>query len=152
MTPALHRKLIEAVAGTVIRHADELTALDRAIGDGDHGLSMKRGFEAVLAEIDKTSALATGEALKAVGMALVMKVVLGWNINFSIWVSSITVALYVALGGLRSAIFNEVLQFVLIWLGAMLISIIGLIEGILYLTKSDADFVATYVNGKKGWF
>ena len=73
MTPALHRKLIEAVAGTVIRHADELTALDRAIGDGDHGLSMKRGFEAVLAEIDKTSALATGEALKAVGMALVMK-------------------------------------------------------------------------------
>ena len=30
--------------------------------------------------------------------------------------------------------------------------IIGLIEGILYLTKSDADFVATYVNAKKGWF
>ncbi|HKT70007.1 MAG TPA: hypothetical protein VJP83_11245, partial [Terriglobales bacterium] len=46
-------------------------------------------------------------------MALVMKVVLGWNINFSIWVSSLTVAVYVALGGLRSAIFNEVLQFVL---------------------------------------
>jgi SSS family solute:Na+ symporter len=42
-------------------------------------------------------------------MALVMKVVLGWDLNFSIWVSSITVALYVALGGLRSAIFNEVL-------------------------------------------
>ena len=51
-------------------------------------------------------------------MALVMKVVLGWNLNFSIWVSSITVALYVALGGLRSAIFNEVLQFILIWVGA----------------------------------
>src|SRR6184192_1894439 len=48
-------------------------------------------------------------------MALVMKVVLGWNINFSIWVSSLTVAAYVALGGLRSAIFNEVLQFILIW-------------------------------------
>jgi SSS family solute:Na+ symporter len=61
-------------------------------------------------------------------MALVMKVVLGWDINFSIWVSSITVAVYVALGGLRSAIFNEVLQFVLIWLGAMLIPILGLIE------------------------
>src|SRR5262249_21401132 len=40
----------------------------------------------------------------------------------------ITVALYVGLGGLLSAIFNEVLQFVLIWLGALLISIIGLIE------------------------
>jgi len=39
-----------------------------------------------------------------------------WDINFSIWVSSITVAIYVALGGLRSAIFNEVLQFLLIWL------------------------------------
>jgi SSS family solute:Na+ symporter len=61
-------------------------------------------------------------------MALVMKVVLGWNINFSIWVSSITVAAYVALGGLRSAIFNEVLQFVLIWAGALLIPILGLIE------------------------
>src|SRR5690349_17886144 len=61
-------------------------------------------------------------------MALVMKVVLGWDIHFSIWVSSITVALYVVLGGLLSAIFNEVLQFVLIWLGALLISIIGLIE------------------------
>lgn len=61
-------------------------------------------------------------------MALVMKVVLGWDINFSIWVSSLTVAAYVVLGGLLSAIFNEVLQFVLIWLGAILISIIGLIE------------------------
>jgi SSS family solute:Na+ symporter len=61
-------------------------------------------------------------------MALVMKVVLGWDIHFSIWVSSVTVALYVVLGGLLSAIFNEVLQFVLIWLGALLISIIGLIE------------------------
>ena len=61
-------------------------------------------------------------------MALVMKVVLGWDIHFSIWVSSITVAVYVALGGLRSAIFNEVLQFVLIWLGALLIPILGLIE------------------------
>src|SRR5258708_19324845 len=61
-------------------------------------------------------------------MALVMKVVLGWNINFSIWVSSVTVAAYVVLGGLLSAIFNEVLQFVLIWLGALLIPILGLVE------------------------
>src|SRR5215469_9934747 len=61
-------------------------------------------------------------------MALVMKVVLGWDIHFSIWVSSLTVAAYVFLGGLLSAILNEVLQFFLIWLGALLISIIGLIE------------------------
>src|SRR5277367_5767503 len=61
-------------------------------------------------------------------MALVMKVVLGWDINFSIWISSLTVAAYVFLGGLLSAIFNEVLQFVLIWLGALLIPILGLVE------------------------
>jgi SSS family solute:Na+ symporter len=61
-------------------------------------------------------------------MALVLRVVLGWDINFSIWVSSVTVAIYVALGGLRSAIFNEVLQFILIWAGALLIPILGLIE------------------------
>jgi solute:Na+ symporter, SSS family len=61
-------------------------------------------------------------------MALVMKVILGWNISFSIWVGAITVAIYVMLGGLRSAIINEVLQFVLIWAGAALIPILGLIE------------------------
>jgi solute:Na+ symporter, SSS family len=61
-------------------------------------------------------------------MAVVMKVVLGWNIHFSIWVSSLTVGIYVALGGLYSAIFNEVLQFFLIWLGALLIPILGLWE------------------------
>ncbi len=61
-------------------------------------------------------------------MALVMKVVLGWNIHFSIWMSSLTVGIYVALGGLFSAIFNEVLQFFLIWLGALLIPILGLVE------------------------
>ncbi|MFI5073023.1 MAG: Na+/galactose cotransporter, partial [Terriglobales bacterium] len=61
-------------------------------------------------------------------MALVLKIVLGWNMNFSIWVSAVTVGIYVALGGLRSAIFNEVLQFVLIWAGALLIPILGLIE------------------------
>ncbi len=61
-------------------------------------------------------------------MAVVMQVVLGWNINFSIWVSSLTVGIYVAAGGLFSAIFNEVLQFFLIWFGALLIPILGLIE------------------------
>src|SRR5579859_7567967 len=61
-------------------------------------------------------------------MAEVMKIVLGWDLNFSIIVSSLAVAAYVALGGLRSAIFNEVLQFVLIWGGAMLVPILGLIQ------------------------
>jgi SSS family solute:Na+ symporter len=61
-------------------------------------------------------------------MALVMKVVLGWNIHVSIWVSSLTVAAYVTLGGLFSAIFNEVLQFFLIWLGVLVVPILGLME------------------------
>jgi SSS family solute:Na+ symporter len=61
-------------------------------------------------------------------MAKVMQIVLGWPLSFSIWVSSLTVAIYVALGGLRSAIFNEVLQFFLIWAGALLIPILGLYE------------------------
>ncbi len=61
-------------------------------------------------------------------MALVMRTVLGWNMTFSIWVGAATVAIYVMLGGLRSAIINEVLQFVLIWAGAALIPILGLIE------------------------
>ncbi len=61
-------------------------------------------------------------------MAVIMKVILGWNIHFSIWVSSLTVAVYVMAGGLLSAIFNEVLQFMLIWAGCLVIPIAGLIE------------------------
>jgi solute:Na+ symporter, SSS family len=61
-------------------------------------------------------------------MAVVMQTVLGWNLNLSIWVGAGTVALYVMLGGLRSAIINEVLQFVLIWAGAAIVPILGLIE------------------------
>lgn len=61
-------------------------------------------------------------------MAKVMEVVLGWNLTFSILISSLTVALYVTLGGLRSAILNEVLQFFLIWAGALVVPILGLIE------------------------
>jgi SSS family solute:Na+ symporter len=61
-------------------------------------------------------------------MAVVMQVVLGWNLHFSLITSSLTVGIYVAAGGLFSAIFNEVLQFFLIWFGALLIPILGLIE------------------------
>jgi solute:Na+ symporter, SSS family len=61
-------------------------------------------------------------------MAKVLELLLGWNIHFSIWVSSLTVAVYVALGGLLSAVFNEVMQFFLIWLGTLLVPILGLVE------------------------
>ena len=69
------RKLLfETVAQRVIASADELTDLDRAIGDGDHGINMRRGFEAVLATADELSARNLGESLKGVGTTLVMKV------------------------------------------------------------------------------
>ncbi|MGA2812783.1 MAG: sodium:solute symporter family protein [Candidatus Acidiferrum sp.] len=81
-------------------------------------------------------------------MAKVMQIVLGWPLSFSIWISSLTVAIYVALGGLRSAIFNEVLQFFLIWAGALLIPILGLYEAggwahlkVLITERASAEYV-----------
>ena len=74
MDQALQRELIEAVATAVIAHADELTDLDQAIGDGDHGINMKRGFEAVLADLDGLATSPLPEALRAIGMALLMKI------------------------------------------------------------------------------
>ena len=74
LDPSPLKSMIAAAAGRVIDSADELTALDQAIGDGDHGVNMKRGCAEVLAQIDAIAAKPTGEALKAIGMALVMKV------------------------------------------------------------------------------
>jgi dihydroxyacetone kinase-like protein len=74
MEATLQRRLIEAVAKAVIDHAEELTALDQAIGDGDHGLNMKRGCEAVLAQLDALAAKPLPEALKLAGTTLIMKV------------------------------------------------------------------------------
>ena len=68
------KRLFETVAQRVIANADELTDLDRAIGDGDHGTNMRRGFEAVLASVDELSSKSLGESLKGVGTTLVMKV------------------------------------------------------------------------------
>jgi phosphoenolpyruvate---glycerone phosphotransferase subunit DhaL len=66
--------LVRALADSVIQHADELTSLDQAIGDGDHGLNMKRGFEAVLATLPGLADKSLPEMLKSIGMTLVMKV------------------------------------------------------------------------------
>ncbi|TGQ06658.1 dihydroxyacetone kinase subunit DhaL [Mesorhizobium sp. M2E.F.Ca.ET.219.01.1.1] len=74
MAAADFSRLIAAAADTIAAHAEELTALDQAIGDGDHGLNMKRGFEAVRAEADAFAAKPLPEALKAVGTKLVMTV------------------------------------------------------------------------------
>ncbi|RWK53974.1 dihydroxyacetone kinase subunit DhaL [Mesorhizobium sp.] len=68
------KTLISVAADTIAGHAEELTALDQAIGDGDHGLNMKRGFEAVRAEADTFATKPLPDALKAIGTKLVMTV------------------------------------------------------------------------------
>jgi dihydroxyacetone kinase-like protein len=74
LDPATLRRLIDTVATAVIDRTEELTALDQAIGDGDHGLNMKRGFEAVRADADALAHKPLPEALRAIGTHLVMKV------------------------------------------------------------------------------
>ena len=74
MMPFDLTKLLDVVSRRLIYHADELTALDSAIGDGDHGLNMKRGFEAVLGDLAAIAAKPLPDALRAVGTALVMKI------------------------------------------------------------------------------
>jgi SSS family solute:Na+ symporter len=94
-------------------------------------------------------------------MAKILNLLLGWDIHVSIWVSSLTVAVYVGLAGLLSAIFNEVLQFFLIWLGTLLVPILGLIHAggwdammkavqrnapIVHPTVQNADFTSLWRN------
>jgi len=94
-------------------------------------------------------------------MAKILHLLLGWNIHISIWVASLTVAVYVTLGGLLSAVFNEVLQFFLIWLGSLLIPILGLIQAggwdkmmatiqenvkVIHPTVPNADFTSLWRN------
>lgn len=59
-------------------------------------------------------------------MALIFRLLLGWDLNMSIFVSAGVVLVYVVLGGLTSSIFNEVIQFFLIWLGLLPLPILGL--------------------------
>jgi len=61
-------------------------------------------------------------------MALVLHTFLGWHWDLSMWVSAITVGVYVTMSGLLSAIFTEIIQFFLIWFGLFLVSILGIVE------------------------
>jgi SSS family solute:Na+ symporter len=61
-------------------------------------------------------------------MALVLHTFLGWDWDYSMWASALTVAAYVTMSGLMSAIFTEIVQFFLIWFGLFLVSILGIIE------------------------
>src|SRR5215471_1713782 len=74
LQPDTFKSLVKVAAEQVIASAPELTRLDQAIGDGDHGTNMKRGCEAVLGKLDAISALPPDEALKTIGKTLVMTV------------------------------------------------------------------------------
>lgn len=67
-------RLVAAAAAAIRAEAEHLTALDQAIGDGDHGLNMRRGFDALLEQQAELAALPLGQALQKAGMTLVMKV------------------------------------------------------------------------------
>jgi dihydroxyacetone kinase-like protein len=66
--------MIQAIADTVIEKAGELTELDRAIGDADHGVNLERGFKAVLGKIDSISTHPVNDALNEVGKTLILSV------------------------------------------------------------------------------
>lgn len=74
MSAELIGQLVDRAAAVIAEHAEELTALDQAIGDGDHGVNMKRGFEAIAAQRDELAALELWPAVQKAGMTLVMKV------------------------------------------------------------------------------
>ncbi len=63
-----HTTLIQAATQTLIDHVEELTALDQAIGDGDHGLNMRRGAQAIQAKLEVLGTQSFNEALKTMGM------------------------------------------------------------------------------------
>jgi dihydroxyacetone kinase-like protein len=72
--PDLIARLIDATSEVIESHADALTALDQAIGDGDHGTNMARGFREIAAQKPVLESLPLNEMLKKAGMTLVMKV------------------------------------------------------------------------------
>ena len=74
LPPDILKSLVRAAAEQVIASAPELTALDQAIGDGDHGANMRRGFEAVLDKLETIGTQPLDEALKTIGKTLVMTV------------------------------------------------------------------------------
>jgi len=73
-SPSATREMVQAIADAVIENAGELTELDRAIGDADHGVNLERGFRAVLAKLDGISALPIDSALNEVGKTLILSV------------------------------------------------------------------------------
>ena len=70
LTPALLPKLIAAISETLANHADEVTELDQAIGDGDHLINLQRGIKALTEKQDELTVLGWPNAWQKIGMIL----------------------------------------------------------------------------------
>jgi len=68
------REMFLYVSRKMVESKDLLTQADKAIGDGDHGVGMARGFEAVAEKLEKQSFNNTGDLLKTIGTTLLMSV------------------------------------------------------------------------------
>ncbi len=66
--------IIDSCADTITQNTEILTSLDQAIGDGDHGINLKRGFDAIKEQKSELIELPLGKALQSAGMKLVMSV------------------------------------------------------------------------------
>ena len=73
LTPAATQEMLAAVARHIVASVDMLTAADQAIGDGDHGIGMRRGFAAVLEEMEKPALGGVEAVFKSAGMAIMSK-------------------------------------------------------------------------------
>lgn len=71
---AILPKLIQAITKTIESNAEELTALDQAIGDGDHVTNLQRGIQALSAQSDELSQLCWQPALQKIGMTIMSSI------------------------------------------------------------------------------
>ena len=74
LTPSLLPPIIEAIADVIEKNAEEITALDQAIGDGDHVINLQRGIQALMAQRDELSQLDWVAAWQKIGMTLMTAV------------------------------------------------------------------------------
>jgi len=74
ISPDILPELIQAVNNAVTQHADELTELDKAIGDGDHVINLRRGLDALLAQQDEVAQLDWASAWQKMGMTCMSKI------------------------------------------------------------------------------
>ncbi len=74
LVPALLPRLIQAIDNAIETNADEVTALDQAIGDGDHVTNLQRGIKALIAQSDELAQLDWVTAWQKIGMILMTAV------------------------------------------------------------------------------